>query len=219
MKWFLVLTLLIPSLLFAKAFPNVDESKDSATLFVGQDIEDLGIELSDLTPLNVGSNPNSELDGTEPFSKLEMRYPTYSHKAADKLTAIAVYSRGRPIVLYSPKAARKYTAKVMGSILQHEYCHHDLGHRGRGGEAADEAQADCCASFNIDKFERRDMLEEIIAFNAEKECKYDPKTPLTQIRGSHPCGEQRAYIYNYCSSNKKTKLSKEFLENEFPASL
>lgn len=208
MKQILVLLALIPTMGLAAATAKISK-KSSAPLMVGQTLEELGIDRSELKPVTLGK------DWNEPFTDLPMRYPTYSHPAADQQTAMAVYDRGRPIVLYGPRAAKKLDAHVMGAILQHEYCHHDLHHRGQSS-ASMEAQADCCGSYHLEDYERHDLVEFITDFTDQAGCSYDAKTPISQVNEDHPCGQQRAYVYNFCASNKALQLTQDFLDSELP---
>jgi hypothetical protein len=135
----------------------------------------------------------------DPFLGLVERYPiVYNDIAIQRGGAQATFdNRGNRIVIVSPQFLSTISNNVAGAVLQHEYCHHDMGHT--TVTIQDEASADCCAAGALAAAGRKDVIEEWVESLAAEGCSYDPTTPLDEVNRSHPCGTQRAVIAQECA--------------------
>lgn len=138
----------------------------------------------------------------EPFLGLPMRYPSFPNAYIAGTMGQATLHRGIPVVLWSIQDAEMNGSIVMGFFMQHEFAHHDLGH-GRQPtnrtSAMREADADCNATKTLIAQGRGDVLQTIVQWFDMRGCNYDPRTPVTSVSDSHPCGTQRAQIIRECS--------------------
>lgn len=197
----LIATLLTASSLSTFACGNHDYSAgfdgplDTDELKIYDDVEELIREQESEGSIEKGySQPG-------PFLGLPMRYPVYAHPAANQATALATVHNGMPIVLFAPMAPQRLGRNIMGFVLQHEYAHHDLRHLFRNNEssAMKEAEADCQATRELVNNGLRNIIPEVVNFWQSQGCHYDPRTPINQVRASHPCGTQRAQIIKQCA--------------------
>jgi hypothetical protein len=137
----------------------------------------------------------------DPFIGLPVRWPTFMNEISYKYGGgFATYDNsGRPVVFISQARHAQVGDLIMGAILQHEYCHHEIPVYPT--VALKEASADCCSAGYLAKGGEygRAALEAIIDLHYSEGCSYNPNIPLDQIPASYPCGIQRARILKQCS--------------------
>lgn len=152
-------------------------------------------------------------NSVDPFVNLRVRVNVMTSTMTPGANAVLDYNR-KPLVVYNPHFARFMGTEVMGQVLQHEYCHHELGHLKdhSPNTAQREADADCCSAYYLVEQGKSDILRATIQKLSAMSCSYAPETPISQVTDNHPCWLQRARILRYCAAYGIKKLPEEFFE-------
>lgn len=134
--------------------------------------------------------------GGDPFLGLPYRWPVYfDEKAASYGGGVATMVNGQKLVILAPSVMNQVGNLIAGTILQHEYCHHETEYH--EVSAVREGYADCCAAQHLKAAGRTDAIW-AAANNHGTYCSYDPDIDPVLTPTSHPCGYVRRFITLKC---------------------